>query len=153
WRRRPWRLRGCRNDYSTRMKRSNTSHTYYRPMTTAGLAAIVQDDPVKFRGSISRSVNNIRVAAATIWKALNFGSPVCFADLFAVDHRVATYVVSAVSQSGDSGSWIVEDPSNPPLVPSWYGMLIAGDRQQSYACYAEHLLTWAKSNIPCSFLE
>ena len=135
------------------MKRSNTSHTYYRPMTTAGLAAIVQDDPVKFRGSISRSVNNIRVAAATIWKAINFGSPVCFADLFAVDHRVATYVVSAVSQSGDSGSWIVEDPSNPPLVPSWYGMLIAGDRQQSYACYAEHLLTWAKSNIPCSFLE
>jgi hypothetical protein len=114
-------------------------------VTVAALTSVDQDDHVMFRGWKSGLVNTIKVTATTVWKTINFGSPVCFADLFMLDFRRPTYVVSAVSQGGDSGSWIIEDPTAPPTVAAWYGMLMAGDRQQSFACYGEHVLDWAKA--------
>ena len=113
-------------------------------VTVAALTTVDQDDRIMFQGAKSGLVNTIRVSATTIWKAINFGSPVCFADLFMVDFRNATHIVTAVSQGGDSGSWIVEDPVAPPTVAAWYGMLMAGDRQQSFACYGQHIFDWAK---------
>lgn len=113
-------------------------------VTVAALTTVDQDDRIMFQGAKSGLVNTIRVSAATVWKAIDFGSPICFGDLFMVDFRNATIIVTAVSQGGDSGSWIVEDPVAPPTVSAWYGMLMAGDRQQSFACYAEHIFGWAK---------
>jgi hypothetical protein len=117
-------------------------------VTVAALNTVDQDDPVKFQGSSSGVVNTIRVSATTIWKAIDFGTPVCFADLFMLDFRHATHLVTAVSKGGDSGAWIIEDPSAPPTVAAWYGMLMAGDRQQSFACHGEHVFAWAKGQHP-----
>jgi hypothetical protein len=120
-------------------------------MTIAPIATVNQDDPIVFRGSTRRRTRTARVAAATIWKALNYGSPVCFGDIFMIDHRAATYVVTPISRPGDSGAWIVEDTSSQSqqsACPALYGMLIGGDRQQSYTSYAQHVLDWATAQNP-----
>jgi hypothetical protein len=127
---------------------SGVSVTLVPKVTVAPLADVDQDDPVKFAGWKSGAVNNVRVAAATIWKTVSFNPPVCFGDLIMLDSRTPTYVVSPVCQVGDSGSWIVEDSFLRPTIPAWYGTLIAGDRQQSYACFAEHVFDWANRQHP-----
>jgi hypothetical protein len=122
----------------------SVSVTTVPKVTVAALTTVDQDDRIMFHGAKSGLVNTIRVSGTTIWKAIDFGSPVCFGDLFMVDFRNATHIVTAVSQGGDSGSWFVEDPVAPPTVSAWYWMLMAGDRQQSFAYYGEHIFGWAK---------
>lgn len=105
-----------------------------------------QDDFVEFHGA-SSGVVRARITAATIWKAVDVqGTRRCFADVFSIGHVGRQYIVNDVSQPGDSGAWIYE-AVDPPASSQWLGMLIAGDRQQnqSIACYAEHILTWAQS--------
>jgi hypothetical protein len=92
-----------------------------------------------------------RVAAATIWKQIDInGQTYCFGDLFTIGQRRPAYVLSAVSQGGDSGAWIFEDAPANPASTRWYGMLVAGDAQQnqSLACYGEHVLAWARTVLP-----
>ena len=119
-------------------------------LTIAPIVDVDQDDPIIFFGGKSGQVP-ARVAAATIWKEIDVaGQTHCFGDLFAIGHRQAAYVLQAVSQGGDSGTWIFEDPPSNSASTRWLGMLIAGDKQQnqSLACYSEHLFDWAKIAVP-----
>lgn len=119
-------------------------------LSTAPIANVDQDDPVAFVGGRSGTVT-ARVAAATLWKQVDIaGQTHCFGDLFAIGHRQPAYVLQAVSQGGDSGTWIFEDPPTQSANTHWLGMLIAGDRQQNQtlACYGEHLFAWARQGLP-----
>jgi hypothetical protein len=118
--------------------------------TVQQIADTDQDDPITFIGGKSGPVH-ARVAAATIWKEISVaGQRHCFGDIFAIGHHQVTYVLQAVSQGGDSGTWIFDDPPPNSASARWLGMLIAGDKQQnqSLACYSEHLFTWARKLVP-----
>jgi len=129
---------------------SAQSATLTKGLTVGPIIDVDQDDLVSFVGGKSGNVG-ARVAAATIWKEIYVGGQLrCFGDLFALGHRQVNYVLQAVSQGGDSGTWIFEDSSPNSANTRWLGMLIAGEKQQnqSLACYSEHLFRWAKRLVP-----
>jgi hypothetical protein len=129
---------------------ANPSPAGSSSLTVRPISDVDQNDLVIFTGAKSGAVS-ASVAAATIWKKVKIDHQErCFADLFSVGHRQAAYVVSAVSQGGDSGSWIFEDVSPPAATTGWMGVLIAGEKQQnqSLACHGEHVFEWAKTVQP-----
>lgn len=126
---------------------SGTTVTAAPALTVRAIPAIDQDDLIVFDGYKSGPVQ-ARVGAATIWKRIAVGNQdYCFGDLFTLTHRKPIYLSQAISQGGDSGAWILEDPSSISASTGWLGMLIAGDQNQSQslACYAEHVFSWAQT--------
>jgi hypothetical protein len=121
----------------------NVQATLGQSLSATAMTAIGQADPVSFVGARSGHVT-AEIACATIWKQIDFGvGPICFGDLFALQPRQRPYVVAPVSRPGDSGSWVLDDALANPVCRGWQGMLIAGDYQLSYVCYAEHVMSWA----------
>jgi hypothetical protein len=102
------------------------------------ISTIGQSDPVSFVGQKSKKVD-ARVKEVTIWKELTLnGLPYCFKDIFALEHRNYQYIGQPLGRPGDSGAWVINVTSN---VVGWDGMVIGGDGQNLYCCYAENIMS------------
>lgn len=109
------------------------------------IAQISDGDLVEFHGQGSRRQRPAMVMAATIWKRMTVnGAAVCCGDIFEISHRTAPYVGSPLSRPGDSGAPVIAPGVG---VDEWLGVLIGGERNSSYCCYAEHVLDWATSQV------
>jgi hypothetical protein len=107
------------------------------PSSVAAIASIGQGDVVSFHGYKSGHVA-AKVSEASIWKSLAIGgAPVCFSDLFVIDHPQHIYITQSLAQPGDSGAWVVNTSGG---TTAWYGMVIGGDGVRAYCCYAENVM-------------
>jgi hypothetical protein len=61
----------------------------------------------------------------------------CFSDLFQLLPRKPFYLNSDLARPGDSGAWVLGESD---AATSWYGMIIADDGFQAYACSASNIL-------------
>jgi hypothetical protein len=101
------------------------------------VANMGQGDPGSFSGYSSGTVQ-AKIKEATIWKELTInGSAYCFKDIFVLEDSVFHYIASSLAQPGDSGAWIINTTAG---VVTWDGMLIGGDGQLAYCCYAENIM-------------
>ena len=102
------------------------------------IASMGQGDPTSFYGNISGHVH-AKIKEATIWKEIKLnGTPYCFKDIFALEDTVFQYVAAALAKKGDSGAWVVNATAG---VVSWDGMLVGGDGQNAYCCYAANIMS------------
>lgn len=115
------------------------------------IAAMVQEEPVHFGSSTRKGNVCVRVAAVTIWKAMDLyrdGTLRDVSDVLMLGHAGYQYVRSSVSRPGDSGAavrggWPSAGSPHESRGQDWYGMLLGGDQCGAYASYAELLWHWA----------
>ena len=82
-----------------------------------------------------------------MWKEIKIqGVPVCFGDLFVLDHPTHQYITTSVAKPGDSGAWVINTSGG---VVAWDGMLIGGDGVRAYCSYSENIMnTLTNANQP-----
>lgn len=73
------------------------------------------------------------------------GKVYCYQDMFTIGFRNHQYLTQNLSTPGDSGSWLLSDPglSTRDLL----GMLVAGDGEKSFCCFAENFVTSSGFNM------
>lgn len=123
------------------------------------IANIVQEEPILFYGGSKFFPRLAKVAAITIKKSMDLlknGQLHDVGDVLMIGHLHKMYVMQLVSKPGDSGASVQQsrDISGSFYRPNeWYGMILGGDEQGSYACYSEHLYGWAQNRLSDRNLE
>jgi hypothetical protein len=108
-----------------------------RPDHIQAIASMVPQQKVQFFGKVSGLIR-AEVAHLTLWDTIEIdGTPHCFSELFSLRPRRPYYVNTDLCREGDSGAWVVEDSEE---LLSWYGMLVAGDGSEAYACFSEYIV-------------
>jgi hypothetical protein len=101
------------------------------------IEAIRKHDRVSFTGK-TRGRINAKIGALTLWDEVEFADGVrCFGRIFEIKSPTRQYVREDLAQPGDSGSWLVFEHDD---LVTWYGMVMACDGGQAYACFAEYIL-------------
>jgi hypothetical protein len=113
------------------------------------VSAMLQEEPVQFRGSGRVNPSLARVAAVTVRKSIDIfknGELREIGDVLMLGHRLAMYTARRVSTPGDSGAavrYVGPMEKSPSDIGRWHGMIIGGDDTGAFATYAEHLWSWA----------
>ncbi|MGO8504135.1 hypothetical protein AB9F35_21875 [Rhizobium leguminosarum] len=117
------------------------------------IAAILQEEPVKFRGSGRLFDREARISSITVRKSMDIlrdGVLRDMGDLLMLGHRFKPYFAGSVSRPGDSGSAVRQDFSDVGSFKDlnhWHGMILGADENNTYASYSEHLCAWAGQQI------
>jgi hypothetical protein len=101
------------------------------------IAHMGQGDAASFYGNVSKHVR-AKIKEVTIWKEIKVGkTSYCFKDIFVLEDTIFHYVAADLAKKGDSGAWVVNTSAG---FASWDGMLVGGDGQNAYCCYAENIM-------------
>lgn len=141
-----------------RIKRSREdrviNHAYIKP-----IASVLQEEPVHFKGASRHSATLARVSAVTVRKSIdlyNDGTLHSVGDVLMLGHRERMYMVQQLSRPGDSGSAVRFGLSKTgpfETINQWYGMVLGGDEQSTYASHAEFIWAWAAQCLPSENLD
>lgn len=117
------------------------------------ISTLLQEEPVRFRGTGRVYDTAARISAVTIRKSMDLlknGALYDVGDVLMLGHRHATYIVQRVSRPGDSGAAVRQDFSRVgpfTQLNQWYGMVLGSDESGAYASHAEYLYAWALSMV------
>jgi hypothetical protein len=105
---------------------------------------------VSFLGAESRHVD-ARLGSLNLWRDAQInGTPHCIGDMFTLEPTEHWYVRPRLSQSGDSGAWVLSQDNG---VVGWDGMLFGGDGAQVYCCFAELIHSMCAAQYPNLVLD
>lgn len=100
---------------------------------------------VEFDGATSKLVK-CQTSCLCVWHVVDIGGIAhCFGDLMELRRPPGWASKWTLAKSGDSGAWVIA-PRNGPGA-DWFGMILASDGAQCYACFADSVLREARSEL------
>lgn len=123
------------------------------------ISTMLQEEPVRFRGSGRGSDTLARIAAVTVRKSIDLLRDDVLrdvGDVLMLGHRVPMYISQRVSRGGDSGAAVRSDPDfygAESDAHQWHGMVLGSDDAGAYATFSEHLWAWTADVLGDADLE